>query len=91
MTAESTNSGDGFAAMDKTRLKDYIKKSIQLLNIMEEKTVYKVDADTCISCGACESACPAGAIKMEQLAVITDACIDCGACESQCPVQAISA
>ena len=53
---------------------------------------YVID-DTCVSCGACESSCPVGAISMGDVHMIIDpnACIDCGACESTCPVGSISA
>lgn len=47
--------------------------------------------DECISCGACESECPTGAISAGDTIYVIDpeACIDCGACESVCPTQAI--
>ncbi|WP_188398604.1 electron transfer flavoprotein subunit alpha [Sporomusa sp. GT1] len=49
-----------------------------------------VDKEQCVACGACESACPFGAIVMEaDKAVITEACTACGACVSTCPVTAI--
>lgn len=49
-----------------------------------------VDKEQCVACGACESACPFGAIVMEaDKAVITEACTACGACISTCPVTAI--
>lgn len=54
--------------------------------------MYKIDADTCISCGACAGGCPVDAISEGPEAyVISDACIDCGACADTCPVEAISA
>lgn len=52
---------------------------------------YKID-DKCISCGACESECPTGAISQgaSQYEIDPDKCIDCGACEGVCPSDAIS-
>ena len=49
--------------------------------------------DACVSCGACESACPVGAISMgdDHMQIDASACIDCGACEGTCPTGAIEA
>lgn len=49
--------------------------------------------DDCLSCGACESECPAGAISQgdAHYEIDADACLDCGACAAQCPANAISA
>lgn len=47
----------------------------------------------CISCGACEGACPAGAISegADHYVIDADACLDCGACASSCPTDSIEA
>ncbi len=52
----------------------------------------RVINDSCVSCGACEGACPVGAISMGDDHMMIDAgsCIDCGACEGVCPMGAIS-
>ena len=46
--------------------------------------------DECISCGACESECPVGAIAEGdgKYEINADDCISCGACASVCPVSA---
>ncbi|MEF9839661.1 MAG: 4Fe-4S binding protein [Lachnospiraceae bacterium] len=53
---------------------------------------YKI-SDDCVSCGACESECPVGAISQgaEHYEIDPDACLDCGACAGQCPTGSISA
>ncbi len=49
-----------------------------------------VISDECISCGACESACPVSAISQgaEHYEIDSSTCIECGACASTCPVGA---
>ena len=54
----------------------------------------KVDKSKCLSCGACISMCPVGAIsfdKKDNKAVIDKKkCIKCGTCKDICPVGAIT-
>lgn len=44
--------------------------------------------DDCISCGACQSECPAGAISegSDKYVIDEGKCTDCGACADVCPV-----
>ncbi|MBR1912662.1 MAG: 4Fe-4S binding protein [Treponema sp.] len=53
---------------------------------------YKINSDTCINCGACESECPSGAISEvnDKRSINADSCVSCGACASACPVEAIA-
>ena len=57
----------------------------------ELKTMaYKINKDKCIRCGACEGACPVGAIfyKDGRYEIDPKKCIECGLCNSICPVEA---
>ena len=51
-----------------------------------------VISDECISCGACEGTCPAGAISEGdgKFEIDGSVCISCGSCAGGCPVGAIS-
>lgn len=51
-----------------------------------------VDKEKCITCGACLTVCPVGAISMVEgkADIEQDICISCGACVGECPVEAIS-
>ncbi|MBB5337211.1 DUF362 domain-containing protein [Pectinatus brassicae] len=53
---------------------------------------YKIN-DDCISCGACASTCPVGAISEGETHYEIDeaTCVECGACQAGCPVSAIEA
>lgn len=51
-----------------------------------------VDTKKCITCGACVSICPVGAIKIVKgkACIDTKKCIRCGGCASFCPMNAIT-
>ena len=51
-----------------------------------------VDQSACVGCESCVSACPVGAISVNDGKASVDAgtCVECGSCVSTCPVGAIS-
>jgi len=54
--------------------------------------ILKINASTCVGCGACVQECPFGALSLpDQVAVVDpDKCTLCGACVRSCPVEAIA-
>ncbi len=55
-------------------------------------TTLQLDTDACIGCGACETVCPHGVMKVngkKAEIVDRDGCMECGACANNCPVEAV--
>jgi ferredoxin len=60
---------------------------------LENVTTLKLNKETCIGCGMCETVCPHTVFEVaNKKAHIRDldGCMECGACASNCPVQAIT-
>jgi Pyruvate/2-oxoacid:ferredoxin oxidoreductase delta subunit len=50
-----------------------------------------IDPQRCVSCGACVSRCPVGAISLgEGTSVDRKRCLGCGLCAGDCPAEALS-
>lgn len=73
-----------------------IEKKILNLRTFEtfkegKQMAHKIDTDTCINCGACESECPESAISEidGNMVIDADKCVDCGSCVDVCPTDSI--
>jgi Na+-translocating ferredoxin:NAD+ oxidoreductase subunit B len=63
----------------------------QLANVVA-RSAYRaeIDAESCVVCGACETACQFNAVHVVDAAVIDpDVCVGCGLCARACPEGAI--
>ena len=51
-----------------------------------------VISDGCVSCGACESTCPVGAISEGdgKYEIDANSCVSCGTCADACPTDSIA-
>jgi len=57
--------------------------------------MYKIDTNSCGSCGMCVEECPQNAIEIKRNSgygspFITDNCVSCGRCAEICPMECIS-
>ena len=53
---------------------------------------YRINAGSCLACGACANDCPMDAIYAagDHYVIDEDQCVDCGSCSLTCPVEAIA-
>ncbi len=59
---------------------------------MASKRYATIEKTRCVACGACETACPLGAVKVNKgcfAKVAEDKCVGCGKCETVCPANSI--
>ncbi|MFC1591845.1 4Fe-4S binding protein [Thermodesulfobacteriota bacterium] len=50
-----------------------------------------IDQQRCVGCGCCSDVCSAGALELNDKAVVyAEHCIECGACVEMCPALAIA-
>lgn len=59
---------------------------------MASKRYAAVDKAVCAACGACEKACPLGAVRVHKgcfAMVAENKCVGCGRCERACPANSI--
>lgn len=55
----------------------------------EDNGARMVDADRCIGCGMCSSACPWNMPRVDSESRVSTKCVSCGRCAEQCPNGAI--
>lgn len=55
----------------------------------EDNGARMVDADRCIGCGMCASACPWNMPRVDSESRVSTKCVSCGRCAEQCPNGAI--
>jgi ferredoxin len=53
--------------------------------------VVLIDVEACVQCGTCVEECPAAAISLDDVPVVSaEDCVNCGTCVDVCPSGAIA-
>jgi ferredoxin len=56
-------------------------------------TTLRLDDESCVGCGMCETICPHGVFSLNSKKARIDdldGCMECGACAKNCPTEAIA-
>lgn len=75
---------------DVERLVDFLQQ--RGVRVERLTQVLQVDAERCISCGACISPCPVEAIRFRtdwSVEFLDEDCVGCGLCVVACPTRAV--
>lgn len=91
----------GYMTFAKRMITNLFKQPVTSSYPVEKRTPLSIDRghivnqwEKCVLCGACERACPSGAIRIDrknrQWIINPYACVQCGACVEQCPMKCLA-
>jgi NADH-quinone oxidoreductase subunit F len=71
---------------------EHIERHRCTAGVCKKLTRFRIDHDHCKACGACATACPAGAVRKEddRYDIDPSACVTCGECRKACRFDAVA-